>query len=105
MIRLKESEKDTEQKRIIKFYMKDPYSGEEYTLAESILDCDEEYQEELDYLLHEFKKFLFVIGYAESMISKLQYLENDEWRDVLTKYGEWNDHYEKLYQDRKKYGN
>ena len=85
--------------------MKDPYSGEEYTLAENILDCDEEYQEELDYLLDEFKKILFVIGYAESMISKLQYLENDEWRDVLTKYGKWNDHYEKLYQDRKKYGN
>lgn len=39
---------------------------------------------DIEYLLVEFKHFLLSIGYAESTVSRIQYLKDDEWKHVLT---------------------
>lgn len=87
-------------KRKFEFYMNDPETNDEYRLTETVDDCIYDMQDELDYFLDQFKKFLLSCGYAEISVSHLQYLEDTEWKDVLTAYGEWDDHKEKVYQAR-----
>lgn len=80
-------------KRHFKFYMDDPEFGDEYSFEETIDDYDHEYQEELEYLLDQFKKFLLSCGYSEVTLSHLQFLEDKEWKYVLQTYGEWKEEY------------
>lgn len=82
------------KKRTFKFYMTDEFDNE-FSFEETIDECDSEYQTELDYLLEQFKSFLKACGYQELSVSKLQYLEDEEWKYVLQQYGEWKDHYDK----------
>lgn len=74
---------------------------EEFSGEWTIDDCYDDVQEELDYLLDQFKRFLLMCGYSEMTVSRLQYLEDDEWKYVLERYHEWNSEYEKLYEARK----
>ena len=82
-------------KRQFKFYMTDPEMGEEFSFEETIDDCDPEFQEELDYLLEQFKKFLMCCGYSETTVSRIQFLEDKQWKYVLQSYGEWKQEYKK----------
>ena len=88
-------------KRSFKFYMTTNDPDEEFTGAWTVDDNYPEVQEELDYLLDQFKRFLLMCGYCEDSISHLRYLEDDEWKYVLTQYGEWNSEHEKIYEARK----
>jgi len=88
-------------KRKFKFYMNEPETGDEYSFEENISDWDCEFQEELDYLLEQFKNFLKAAGYGEMAVSHLQYLDDEEHKYVLQRYGEWNEEYERIYQARK----
>lgn len=88
--------------RKFKFYMSEPELKGYYSSEVEIPDCDTDLQEELDYLLEQFKCFLRLVGYSDVTISRLQYLEDEEWKSVLSAYGEWNEACEKLYQFRNK---
>ena len=87
-------------KRKFEFYMTDPGTDNEYKLTETVDDCYYDIQDELDYFLDQFKKFLLSCGYTEISVSHLQYLKDAEWKDVLTAYGEWDDYKEKIYRAR-----
>ena len=76
--------------------MNEPDLGGYYSSEVEIPDYDPEFEAELDYLLEQFKCFLRLAGYAETTVSRLQYLEDDEWKHVLTNYGEWKEEYEKF---------
>ncbi len=90
-----------DQKRTFKFYMTDPYMGEEFQGEWTIKEHDQEFEEELDYLLDQFKRFLLMCGWPEGVLSRLQYLEDDEWKYVLTQYNEWDSQKEEVYKSRK----
>lgn len=89
------------RKRKFKFYMTDELDNE-YTFEQVIDDYDREYEDELDYLLKRYKEFLAACGFSEMFLSKLQYLEDDEWKYVLEKYRAWDSEKERVYQMRKK---
>lgn len=55
-------------------------------------------------LLEVFKAFLRGCGICDMTVSRIQYLEDDEWKHVLTQYGEWDSHKEEIYNTMKKLG-
>lgn len=88
-----------EVKRKFKFFMTIPEEGDaKYKSEWTIRDYDREFEEELDYLLDQFKRFLLACGYSEIQTSRLQYLEDDEWKYVLEKYGKWDTKKQMLYE-------
>lgn len=93
-------------KRIFKFYMKTPdreyYEGEEYESTLCIEDYDYKYEDELEYILNTFKRFLGMCGWSETSLSQLQYLEDDEWKYVLEQYGTWDSYKEDIYLARRR---
>ena len=88
--------------REFKFYMSEPETGGEYSFQEKIPDYDPDYEDQITYIFDEFKHFLRAVGFAELTISKIQYLENDEWKYVLERYGEWDTEKQKHYEYWKK---
>lgn len=89
--------------RKFKFYMNDPEDGSEFSLEETVPNYDNDFEYELDYLLDQFKKFLLATGWSEVTLSRLQYLEDDEWKYVLEKYHKWDTSKQELYEDRKRH--
>ena len=93
-----------DDKLILKFYMKEPeddwYTGQEYEAMMHIDDNDEEFEPRLEYLLKAFKRFLNMVGFSDVNLSRLQYLEDEEWKHVLTEYNEWDGVKEEIYQWR-----
>lgn len=76
--------------------MTDGY-GQSFSFHENIDDYDPEFEDNLDYLLDQFKRFLKACGYTEMTVSRLQYLEDEEWKYVLEQYGEWTSEHERIY--------
>lgn len=87
-------------KRKFKFYMTDDDLDEEY-LGEWTVSYYPSVQEELDFLLEQFKRFLAMCGWSENALSHLQYLEDEEWKYVLTEYGEWGADKQGVYDAKK----
>lgn len=85
-----------EAMREFEFYMSDPDLNGYYSSKVKIPEYDPEFDTELGYLLEQFKNFLKLAGYTETTVSRLQYLEDKEWKYVLTSYGEWKEEYEKF---------
>lgn len=80
-------------KRRFLFEMTDPSDegpDDVYRFKETIDDYVYGDTTEIEYILEEFKKFLFCIGWNENQISRIQFLEPKEWKHVLTEYGEWD---------------
>lgn len=84
-------------KRHFKFEMTDEFDNE-FKFESTVGDNYD--QDELDYILEHFKSFLRAAGFSEITISKLQYLEDEEWKYVLTQYGEWDEEYERIIRER-----
>lgn len=87
-----------ENLREFKFYMSEPETGGGYSFYEKILDYDPDFEEEMEYILDEFKNFLRVVGFSDLQISKIQYLENEEWKYVLERYNDWDTEKQKHYE-------
>lgn len=68
-------------------------------------DAESFEESDLEYLLEEFKHFLLAAGYPSVTVSRLQYLNDDEWKYVLTNYGEWDEVKENLYKHFKRLEN
>lgn len=88
--------------REFKFYMTEPETGGEYKCEWKVPDYYPDLEYELDYLLEQFKHFLSAVGYSEIQLSKIQYLEDDEWKYVLEKYEEWDNVKQNIYEIRTK---
>lgn len=84
------------------FWMREGETEDEFRMQCTIDESDPDYETEIEYLLNVFKRFLKAMGYLETTISQIQYLEDDEWKYVLERYNEWNANNQRVYDSRKR---
>ena len=84
------------------FWMREGETENEFRMQCTIDESNPDFETEIEYLLNVFKSFLKTISYSETTISRIQYLDDDEWKYVLKNYNEWSADKQEIYDMKKR---